>query len=785
MSALIQQLNPEQHAAVTLPAENALILAGAGSGKTRVLTTRIAWLISTGQVTPAGILAVTFTNKAAKEMMARLSAQLPISTRGMWIGTFHGLCNRFLRAHWREAGLPQTFQILDIQDQLASIKRLLKGLSVDEERHPPKQVQWFINGAKEQGLRPGDVEARDQQSRQLAEIYLAYEAQCTRDGVADFAELQLRSYEMLRDNAALRAHYRQRFRHILVDEFQDTNRLQYQWLKLLAGPQEAQPASVFAVGDDDQSIYAFRGAHAGNMDDYQREFHVRHLIKLERNYRSHGHILGAANTLIANNARRLGKNLRTEAGVGEPVRVFEAPSDYAEAQWLIEEIRQLLRDGLSHSEIAVLYRANALSRVIEGALFNAGLPYRVYGGLRFFERAEVKHALAYLRLLDNPQDDTAFLRVVNFPARGIGARTLEQLQDAARLRATPLSEAVDALGGRGAASLQAFLDLVAQMRFQTAAMSLPDLVRHVLEASGLNAHYREERDGQERLENLEELVNAAAAFVTQEGFGLQATAQQAQALGATTDGAAAVPDAIDPATGETLSPLTAFLTHAALEAGDNQAQNGQDAIQMMTVHAAKGLEFDAVFITGLEEGLFPHENALSERDGVEEERRLMYVAITRARKRLYLSLAQTRMLHGQTRYNLRSRFFDELPAESLKWLSARQPGFGGGFGADQHSSWSYTPRTVVPAFSPPTSKTKSSDPVSTPNRSAAGAEGAVSSARASHGLRTGQAVFHNKFGEGVVLSLEGQGEEARAQVKFNRHGTKWLALNIAKLTPVN
>ncbi|OYV40102.1 MAG: DNA helicase II, partial [Thiomonas sp. 20-64-5] len=529
-------------------------------------------------------------------------------------------------------------------------------------------------------------------------------------------------------------------------------------LKLLAGPQETQPACVFAVGDDDQSIYAFRGAHVGNMDDFQREFRVRHLIKLERNYRSHGHILDSANTLIANNARRLGKNLRTEAGAGEPLRVFEAPSDYAEANWLIEEIRQLLREGLAHGEIAVLYRSNAQSRVIEGTLFNAGLPYRVYGGLRFFERAEVKHALAYLRLLDNPQDDTAFLRVVNFPARGIGARTLEQLQDAARLRATPLSEAVDTLGGRGAASLQTFLDLVAQMRAQTATMSLPELVRHVLDASGLSAHYREERDGQDRLENLDELVNAAAAFVTQEGFGLQATAQQRQALGAVADRVAAL-DSIDPATGETLSPLTAFLTHAALEAGDNQAQNGQDAIQMMTVHAAKGLEFDAVFITGLEEGLFPHENALNEADGVEEERRLMYVAITRARKRLYLSLAQTRMLHGQTRYNLRSRFLEELPGQSLKWLSAKQPGFGGGFGADQHSTWSYTPKTTVPAFTPPVSKP-------------------------AHGLRSGQAVFHSKFGEGVVLSLEGDGEDARAQVKFNRHGTKWLALNIAKLTPV-
>ncbi len=754
MHPLTDHLNPEQLAAVTLPPENALILAGAGSGKTRVLTTRIAWLIATGKVSPAGVLAVTFTNKAAKEMLSRLSTQLPIPVRGMWIGTFHGLCNRFLRAHWREAGLPQTFQILDMQDQLAAVKRLLKSLNVDEERHPPKQVQWFINGAKERGLRPRDVEVRDQQSRQLAEIYDAYDAQCRRDGVADFAELLLRSCEILRDAPAIRAHYRQRFRHILVDEFQDTNRLQYQWLQLLAGPDDPQGAKVFAVGDDDQSIYAFRGAHAGNMDDFQRDFHVRHLIKLERNYRSHGNILDAANALIARNTRRLGKNLRTESGPGEPVRVLEAPSDFAEAQWLVEEIRQLLRDGVRHDDIAVLYRSNAQSRVIEGALFNAGLPYRVYGGLRFFERAEVKHALAYLRLLDNPRDDTAFLRVVNFPPRGIGARTLEQLQDAARLRGSPLSDAVDATGGRAAVSLRAFLDRIDDMRAGTAGKSLPDLVRHVLEASGLNAHYREEREGQDRLENLEELVNAAAAFVTQEGFGLHADAQRPQI----SEVAAAA--AIDADTGETQSPLTAFLTHAALEAGDNQAQDGQDAIQMMTVHAAKGLEFDAVFITGLEEGLFPHENALNESDGVEEERRLMYVAITRARKRLYLSLAQTRMLHGQTRYNVRSRFLEELPAQSLKWLSAKQPGFGSHFAPDTHSTWSYAPAQRVPAFAPAAPKS-------------------------GHGLRVGQGVFHNKFGEGVVVTLEGEGEDARAQVRFNRHGPKWLALNIAKLTPVD
>ncbi len=757
MSDLLLHLNPEQLAAVTLPPENALILAGAGSGKTRVLTTRIAWLIATGQVSPAGVLAVTFTNKAAKEMLTRLSAMLPMPVRGMWVGTFHGLCNRFLRAHWKTAGLPQTFQILDTQDQLSAVKRLLKGLNVDEQRAPPKQVLWFINGMKEQGLRAKDCEVRDAQSRLMAEVYAAYEAQCQREGVADFAELLLRTYEVLRDHAEIRQHYRARFRHILIDEFQDTNRLQYQWLKLLAGPDEPQPSAVVAVGDDDQSIYAFRGANVGNMDDYQREFHVHHLIKLEHNYRSHANILDTANHLIAHNNRRLGKNLRTEAGAGEPVRVIEQPSDHQEAAWVVEEIRLLLRGGCRRDQIALLYRSNAQSRVIEGALFNAAIPYKVYGGLRFFERAEIKHALAYLRLLDNPLDDTAFLRVANFPPRGIGARTLEQLQDAARLRQVPLAEAISALGGRGAASLQAFIDLLAQAKHACTAMSLPDLVRHLLDVSGLLEHYRHEREGQDRVENLEELVNAATAFVTQEGFGLDAEALRERPL---SDQALQNLQAIDPATGETLSPLTAFLTHAALEAGDNQAQAGQDAVQMMTVHAAKGLEFDAVFITGLEEGLFPHENAMNEADGVEEERRLMYVAITRARKRLYLSHAQSRILHGQTRYNLRSRFFDELPEETLKWLSPKAGKPASSYAPSLGSAWS--DEAAVP-FTP----------------------SAASLPVAGHGLRVGQSVFHIKFGEGVILTLEGQSLDARAQVQFKRHGLKWLALNIAKLTPVN
>src|SRR3954471_3393778 len=442
-SPFLSSLNPEQRAAVTLPNEHALILAGAGSGKTRVLTTRIAWLLSTGQIGPGNVMAVTFTNKAAKEMMTRLSAMLPVNVRGMWIGTFHGLCNRFLRAHYKLANLPQSFQILDTQDQLSAIKRLCKQFNVDDERFPPKQLMWFIAGNKEDGLRAKDVQVRDEEGRKKVEIYALYEEQCQREGVVDFGELMLRSYELLRDNAPVREHYQRRFRHILIDEFQDTNKLQYAWIKMLAGPE----SSVFAVGDDDQSIYAFRGARVGNMADFVREFGVRHQIKLEQNYRSHSNILDSANELIGHNKTRLGKNLRTDAGPGEPVRVYEAPTDMAEAQWLVEEARQLMRDDVPRHEIAVLYRSNAQSRVIETALFNAAVPYRVYGGLRFFERAEIKHALAYLRLLENPQDDTSFLRVVNFPPRGIGARSIEQLQDAAKARGTSLHDSVGATTG--------------------------------------------------------------------------------------------------------------------------------------------------------------------------------------------------------------------------------------------------------------------------------------------------------------------------------------------------
>jgi len=709
MLNLLENLNPEQLAAVTLPDQSALILAGAGSGKTRVLTTRIAWLIQTGNVSPSGVLAVTFTNKAAREMLTRISAMLPISTRGMWVGTFHGLCNRLLRAHHRDAGLPQLFQILDSQDQHAAVKRVLKALSVDEERFPARDAQYFINAAKEEGRRARDVEIGDEITRRYAEIYAAYDEQCQREGMVDFAELLLRTFELLSRNEILREHYRSRFRHILVDEFQDTNRLQYRWLKLLAGPKNL----MFAVGDDDQSIYRFRGAHVGNMAEFERDFRVENVIRLEQNYRSQGLILAAANALIAHNKKRLGKNLWTSAGHGEPVRIYEAQSDGYEANWLAEEVQALKRGGLRLADIGVLYRSNAQSRIIEHALFSNGIPYRVYGGLRFFERMEIKHAFAYLRLAANPDDDGAFLRVANFPARGIGARSLETLQDAAKAGNASLYKAASGLSGKSGAALAAFLRLIESLKAETQGLPLPETVEVMLERSGLVAYYKAERDGADRVENLNELVNAAAAFINE---------------------------------GEE-HDLQSFLAHAALESGENQAAEGTDALQMMTVHSAKGLEFHAVFITGLEEGLFPHEQSVLEEDGLEEERRLMYVAITRARTRLYLSFAQTRMLHGQTRYNVASRFLDELPEEVVKRLTLR-PGHA------RFDDVAWAPR---PARS---SKAK------TPG----------------HGFRIGQSVLHPKFGQGVIVNAEGSGSDARLQINFGKQGMKWLALEYAKLT---
>src|SRR5882762_3999075 len=702
MLNLLENLNPEQLAAITLPDQSALILAGAGSGKTRVLTTRIAWLIQTGNVSPNGVLAVTFTNKAAREMLTRISAMLPISTRGMWVGTFHGLCNRLLRAHYRDAGLPQLFQILDSQDQHAAVKRVLKALGVDEDRFPAREAQYFINAEKEEGRRARDVEIGDEIARRYAEIYAAYDEQCQREGVVDFAELLLRTFELLSRNEVLREHYRNRFRHILVDEFQDTNRLQYRWLKLLAGPKNI----MFAVGDDDQSIYAFRGANVGNMAEFERDFHVENVIRLEQNYRSHAHILAAANALISHNRKRLGKNLWTSAGHGEPVRGYEA-------NWLTEEVQALKRGGLRLADIGVLYRSNAQSRIIEHALFSNGIPYRVYGGLRFFERMEIKHALAYLRLAANPDDDGAFLRVANFPARGIGARSLETLQDAAKAGDASLYKAASGISGKSGAALAAFLRLIESLKAETQGLPLSETVEVMLERSGLVAYYKTERDGADRVENLSELVNAASAFVNE---------------------------------GEE-HDLPGFLADAALESGENQAAEGADALQLMTVHSAKGLEFHAVFITGLEEGLFPHEQSVLEDDGLEEERRLMYVAITRARTRLYLSFAQTRMLHGQTRYNGASRFLDEVPEEVVKRLTLRP-----GHARFDDLAWAPRPAKGGKAKTP------------------------------GHGFRIGQSVLHPKFGQGVIVNAEGSGTDARLQINFGKQGMKWLALEYAKLT---
>ncbi|HEX6734016.1 MAG TPA: 3'-5' exonuclease, partial [Azonexus sp.] len=678
-----------------------------------VLTTRIAWLMSTGQIGPHGILAVTFTNKAAKEMTARLAALVPINTRGMWIGTFHGLCNRLLRAHFREAGLPQTFQILDTADQLAMVKRLLKNLNVDDEKYPPRELCHFINAHKEQGVRAAQAEAYDNYTQKRVELYAEYENQCNREGVVDFAELLLRCFELLQRNEPLRRHYQERFRAILVDEFQDTNRLQYAWLQLLAGG----GAKVFAVGDDDQSIYAFRGAEVGNMREFERDYAGDNIIRLEQNYRSHGNILAAANALIKNNRERLGKNLWTDAGDGEPIRAFEAYSDLDEARFVVEEIRELVRDGVAPTQIALLYRSNAQSRVLENELFTKNVPYKVYGGLRFFERQEIKHALAYLRLLGNPDDDTAFLRVVNFPTRGIGARSLENLQATAHQFNSSLYNAAASLTGKAGQTVGAFIRLIEQLRVETEGLPLPEMVEHVIEKSGLAQHYRTEKEGQDRLENLDELINAAATFVDDEG-----------AIG---EGGA----------------LVSFLTLASLEAGEHQAGEGQEAVQLMSVHAAKGLEFDVVFITGLEQGLFPHDNSVNQgRDGVEEERRLMYVAVTRARQRLYVTCAQTRMLHGQTRYCVPSSFLDEIPEQLLRKLN------------------------------------KKAAPAAAPAYGSFG--GGYAEPAPAGGLRIGQSVEHAKFGVGVIVATEGRGADARVQVNFGAVGMKWLALEYAKLTPL-
>lgn len=802
MIPFLDKLNPEQRAAVDLPCESALILAGAGSGKTRVLTTRIAYIIQSNMASPYEILAVTFTNKAAKEMLTRITASMPLNTRGMWIGTFHGLCNRLLRTHYREVGLPQTFQILDQADQLSAIKRVMKMNNINEELFPPRKVQSYIGAAKEEGLRAKDMTEQFGNRAQYAQIYALYEQQCEREGVADFGELLLRSYELLARNELIRQHYQQRFRFILVDEFQDTNRLQYKWLKLLGGfdangRREYTQNCIFAVGDDDQSIYAFRGANVGNMTDFQRDFSVRHLIKLEQNYRSFGHILNAANSLISHNDERLGKQLWTSAGDGDLIRVFEAGDDRHEAQYVVQEIQDEIRQGNERHEIAVLYRSNAQSRVIEQALVAAGIPYKVYGGLRFFDRAEIKHALAYLRLIENPRDDTAFLRVVNFPMRGIGAKSVETLQQKSAQLNISLYESVAYLEGATGTKLRGFVDLIETMRFEFSALPLPELIASIVERSGLLAHYKKDKEGQERIENLEELESAARAYLIEEGIATDARADGLE----------------DDAQSDEMTALAGFLSHAALEAGDNQAESGEHAVQLMTVHASKGLEFNVVFITGIEEGLFPHSNCMQDPKGMEEERRLMYVAITRARKHLHMTCAQSRMLHGQMFASGPSIFFKEIPEEHLMRLNppkrtlwnaedenqARQWGvepasFGDwGNSSRSSSSRSYGSGSYSEGYQRDYTKSYSGGYADRGGYSRGGsktfAQAKVDPAfkkilktQEVCGYRVGDRVSHPKFGEGDVLALVGMGDDARIRIKFDRVGNKELMLSLAKLT---
>ena len=707
----LKDLNEKQTEAVQLQNESALILAGAGSGKTKVLTSRISWLIHNQIVSPNGILAVTFTNKAANEMLSRISSQLGMNPRGMWVGTFHGLCNRFLRLHYKEANLPQTFQILDSSDQLSAIKRLCKILQIDPDKITPKEIQYHINGSKENGMRAKDVKTYDAHTQKINEIYLEYEKQCQREGVADFGELLLRSYELLISNETLRTHYQNRFNHVLVDEFQDTSELQYRWLKLLTGKNNI----IFAVGDDDQSIYAFRGANVGNMQSLQNDFNIEKVIKLEQNYRSKNNILSAANEIIKNNEKRLGKDLWTASGDGDLIKVFRALSDSDEAQYILDEIKMWHRKGKSYQNIAILYRSNAQSRILEHSMVSNNIPYRVYGGLRFFERAEVKHALAYLRLIANKQDDNAFLRIVNFPTRGIGNRSLESLQDISKINNTSLWEAAKSSYKTPTSEkgISYFIDLIRKIEDEIQGLTLAESMDVVINFSGLKNHYMNDKDGQDRVSNLEELVSAATTF--SENFN-----------------------------GEDKNlELTEFLNYTSLESGELQAKANQDALQLMTIHSAKGLEFDIVFITGLEEGLCPHEQSLIEADGLEEERRLMYVAVTRARENLYLTYAQSRLMYGQTQYNLSSRFLDEIPENLIKKINVVE---------NPQIKQFNQPKQVTQSFS-----------------------------HSEYPFKIGSQVLHKKFGNGVVLSYEGSSNDLRVQVQFANAGIKWLALEFAKL----
>ena len=722
VTPILDQLNDAQRDAVTAAQSPLLVVAGAGSGKTRVLVHRIAWLIQVEQVSPLGILAVTFTNKAAAEMRSRIQDLLDTSVNYLWIGTFHGLAHRLLRRHWREAGLVESFQILDAEDQQRVIRRLVKGLDLDETTWVPREIQWFINHHKDEGLRPAQLSDNgDTSRRQLIHLYRLYEEACDKAGVVDFAELLLRAFELWQNNPAILEQYRRRFQHVLVDEFQDTNTIQYAWLRLLTGT----TGIPFAVGDDDQSIYRWRGARQEHMHRFQRDFPAARVIKLEQNYRSTKTILSAANAIIAHNTGRLGKELWTAGSEGTPIRLYRAYNERDEAEFVVGRIQDCVQQGSARSEIAVLYRSNAQSRSFEEMLMRVGMPYRVYGGQRFFERAEIKDALAYLRLLANHDDDASFERVVNVPTRGIGARSVDTIREYARGNATSMWRAAQIVaggdaGGRGGRAIMAFLMLIEDMSRDTAGLALHEQVDHVIQRSGIIAHYKKEpRDRAEgRLENLDELVSAARSF--------EADGRPAGETPAEDDAS--------------LPPLLDFLSHAALESGDAQADSGTDCVQLMTLHSAKGLEFPVVFLTGLEDGLFPHQRSLNDGDGLEEERRLCYVGITRAMSELYLTHAEQRRLHGMDSFRQASRFISEIPARLIEDIRPRM-------------------QVTQPRYE----------------------RGSLPPADQGFGIRLGQRVRHGSFGDGVVLGFEGAGAHARIQVNFEQTGAKWLVMSYARL----
>jgi len=739
LSPILNPLNDAQREAVTAPVGPVLVLAGAGSGKTRVLTHRVAWLIQAEGASPHSIMAMTFTNKAAGEMRARIESLLGMPGAALWIGTFHGIAHRLLRLHWREANLPQTFQILDGDDQLRLIKKILKAQNLDDTRWVPRDIQYFINQNKDEGMRPKVLkDGNDQTRRQFIQLYRDYEEACQRAGVVDFAELLLRAFELWRDQPELLAHYRRRFGHVLVDEFQDTNTIQYAWTKLLVGSEGAP----FAVGDDDQSIYRWRGARVENLQTFRRDFPQAKLIRLEQNYRSTSTILEAANALIANNSGRLGKNLWTSGGKGEPIRLYAAFNERDEAEFVLQRIKDWVARGGNRRDIAILYRSNAQSRVFEEAFLSARIPYKVYGGLRFFERAEIKDALAYLRLVSNRNDDTSFERVVNLPTRGIGAKSIDTLRERARTDGSSLWSAAQrciaegSVGAKGAASLHGFLQLIDRLATDTRELALHEIVDQVINSSGLLEHHRKEKAerGEARADNLLELVSAARGFE---------------------------PEGVE---GEQLPPLESFLAHAVLESGEGQAEAWEDCIQMMTLHTAKGLEFPVVFLAGLEDGLFPHQRSLNDLDSLEEERRLAYVGTTRAMQQLYLTYAEQRRLHGIDSYGQPSRFIRETPEELLEEVRPRvQSGRGsygsGGFNArDDYARSDFAPRRAS------TASGVKAEPVAP-------------------GLKLGARVRHAKFGSGVILNIEGQGPHARVQVNFEAAGSKWLMLQYANLEP--